>query len=32
VVTPEPATLAVFGGIAMVGAVGYRRRKAHATA
>lgn len=29
---PEPATLAVFGGIALVGAVGYRRRRATATA
>ena len=27
---PEPATLAVFGGIALAGAVGYRRRKATA--
>jgi hypothetical protein len=30
--TPEPATLAVFGGIALAGALGYRRRKATATA
>ena len=29
---PEPATLAVFGGIALAGAFGYRRRKATATA
>ena len=29
---PEPATLAVFGGIALAGAFGYRRRKAAATA
>ncbi len=29
---PEPATLAVFGGIAVAGAFGYRRRKAAATA
>ncbi len=29
---PEPATLAVFGGIALAGALGYRRRKATATA
>ena len=28
---PEPATLAVFGGIALAGAFGYRRRKATAT-
>lgn len=28
--TPEPATLAVFGGIALAGALGYRRRKANA--
>lgn len=27
---PEPATLAVFGGIALTGALGYRRRKATA--
>jgi hypothetical protein len=27
---PEPATLAVFGGIALAGALGYRRRKATA--
>ena len=26
---PEPATLAVFGGIALAGALGYRRRKAN---
>lgn len=31
-VVPEPATLAVFGGIALAGAFGYRRRKATATA
>jgi len=29
---PEPATLAVFGGIVLAGALGYRRRKAAATA
>lgn len=28
---PEPATLAVFGGIALAGALGYRRRKATAS-
>ena len=28
---PEPATLAVFGGIALAGAFGYRRRKATAS-
>lgn len=27
---PEPGTLAVFGGLALAGAVGYRRRKAAA--
>ena len=31
VITPEPATLAVFGGIALAGAFGYRRRKATAS-
>ena len=31
VMMPEPATLAVFGGIALAGALGYRRRKATAT-
>ncbi len=30
-VVPEPATLAVFGGIALAGALGYRRRKATAS-
>lgn len=29
---PEPATLAVFGGLALAGALGYRRRKVTATA
>ena len=28
---PEPATLAVFGGMALAGAFGYRRRKATAS-
>lgn len=32
VVTPEPATLAVFGGLALAGLAGYRRRKVKATA
>lgn len=32
VMMPEPATLAVFGGLALAGALGYRRRKATATA